>query len=93
MNTSSSSSSDPSSACDHAGYLCCKFSDGKGSNLARCMDHASRDNAMTGIYIDDQEGKFTWTCPELVVSNTEVAEGSVYTSVSVASALAMAYLA
>ena len=56
------------------------------------MNHASRDNGLTGIYTDDQESTWNWTCPKLAAANT-AAEGSAYLTVSVASALAMAYLA
>ena len=56
------------------------------------MNHASRDNGFTGTYLDDQESKWNWTCPQPTAENV-AAEGSASLTISVASALAMAYLA
>ena len=59
------SSIDPFSTCSHALYMCCLFTNDKGNTLGRCMDHASRNNALEGSYTDDEGTKWNWNCPEV----------------------------
>ena len=57
--------SDPFVSC--TGSVCCAFADNQGSNLKRCMTPANRTasgGGFSGKYADDQEGVFSWTCPE-----------------------------
>ena len=81
---------DPFVAC--SGAVCCAFSDSQGSNLKRCMTPAPRSSAWSGKYIDDQEGSFTWTCPQPAAPPAEAASAAGATSIvaSVAGVLSLA---